>query len=70
MPDLPQKLYLRRGVVRNYLGITDEEFTELVRAEVLKPHYLQGKGRAFFKRAEVIEAETANKIFRPTKQNA
>ena len=70
MPDLPPRLYLRRGVVRSYLGITDEEFTDLVRADVLKPHYLQGRGRAFFKRAEIVAAETANKIFRPSKQHA
>lgn len=69
MPELPQKLYLRRGVVRDYFGITDEEFTTLVRAGVFKPHYLQGRGRAFSKRAEVVQAEAANKIFKPSKES-
>jgi hypothetical protein len=68
MPELPQKLYLRRGVVRDYFGITDEEFTELVRAGVLTPHYLRGRGRAFYKRAEVLKAEADNKLFKPSKE--
>lgn len=67
MPDLPNKRYLRRGVVRDYFGISDEEFTELLRAGVFVAHYLQGKGRAFFRRDEVLAAEAANKIFKPSK---
>lgn len=67
MPELPNKRYLRRGVVRDYFGLSDEEFTVLVRAGVLIAHYLQGKGRAFFRRDEILAAESANKIFKPSK---
>lgn len=70
MPDLPQSRYLRRGVVRDYLGITDEEFTALVRGGVFKPHYLQGRGRAWFRRDEIMAAEAANKVFKPSKTAA
>ncbi len=67
MPELPSKRYLRRGVVRDYLGIDDKDMTKLVAAEVLTPHYLQGKGRAYFRRDEVLEAETSGKIFKGAK---
>lgn len=66
MPDLPLQRYLRRGVLREYFGITDTEFTELVRAGIFRPHYLQGRGRAWFRRDEVLAAEAANKVFKPT----
>lgn len=65
MPELPNKRYLRRGEICGCFGIDDEEFTKLVRAKVLRPLYLNGKGRAFFRRDEVLEAETGGKIFRP-----
>ena len=68
MPELPSQRYLRRGVVRDYFGISDEEFTRLVRGGVFIAHYLQGKGRAFFRRDEVLAAETANKIFKPSNE--
>jgi len=64
MPELPQKRYLRRGVVRDYLGIDDREMTKLVTAGVLKRRYLQGKGRAFFRRDEVLEAEASGALFK------
>lgn len=69
MPELPAKKYLRRGVVRDYLCIDDDEFTKLVRTGVLKPVYLGGRGRAFFERAAVVAAETAGKIFKPKTAN-
>lgn len=65
MSELPKSCYLRRGVVRDYFGITDEEFTVLVRAGVFKAYYLQGRGRAWFRRAEVLAAEAANRVFKP-----
>ena len=65
MPELPPQRYVRRRVVCAYFGITDAEFTELVRAEIFRPHYLQGKGRAWFRRDEVLAAEAANKVFKP-----
>lgn len=67
MPELPNRRYLRRGIVRDYLGIDDDEFTKLIRSGVLTPVYLQGRGRAFFKREEVLTAESSNKIFKPAK---
>lgn len=42
MPDLPNKVYLRRGVVRDWLGVSDRDFTDLVEAGVLTPLYLRG----------------------------
>jgi len=72
MPELPNKRYLRRGVVRDYLGIDDDEFSSLVKAGVLTARYLQGKGRAFYRRDEVIAAEEAGKIFslsKPSKKS-
>lgn len=69
MPELPNQRYIRRGAIKKCYGFTDDEFTKLVRAGVLTPHYLQGKGRAFFRRDEVIAAEDANKIFKPSKES-
>jgi hypothetical protein len=67
MPELPQKRYVRRGHIREYLGIHDGEMTKLVEAGVFTPRYLQGKGRAFFLRSEVIDAESAGKVFKVAK---
>lgn len=64
MPELPNKRYLRRGIVRDYLGIDDKEMTKLVSAGVLIRRYLYGGGRAFFRRDEVLEAEETGKIFK------
>lgn len=63
MPELPQKSYLRRGEIRDYFGLIDRAMTKLVAAGVLTPCYLQGKGRAFFRRSEVVQAEKDGKIF-------
>lgn len=65
--ELPPSKYLRRGVVRQYLGIDDDEFSKLVRNGVFVPRYLQGEGRAWFIRDEILEAEASNKIFSPTR---
>lgn len=65
MPELPQKRYLRRKAIRTYLGIDDREMTKLVSAGVFTPQYLQGKGRAYFSRSEVIAAEESGRIFKP-----
>jgi len=37
---LPDTLYLRRGHIRAYCGLSDEEFDDLVAAGVLVPRYL------------------------------
>jgi hypothetical protein len=65
MPELPQKRYVRRGEIIAYFGIDKREMTKLVRAGVFTPLYIAGEGRAFFSRAEVIAAETSNKVFKP-----
>jgi hypothetical protein len=65
MIDLPPSKYLRRGVVRQYLGIDERDFSKLVRTGVLRPCYFQGRGRAWFVRDEVLHAEQTNRIFRP-----
>ena len=70
MSELPKCHYLRRGVVRDYFGITDEEFSALVRAGVFKTYYLQGRGRAWFRREEVLAAEAANRVFKPAESAA
>lgn len=67
MPELPNKRYIRRGDIRRCYGIDDEDFTKLVRAKVLKPYFLNGQGRAWFKRDEVIAAEEGGKIFKAEK---
>lgn len=69
MSELPEKRYLRRGHVRDYFGIDDREMTKLIRAGVFTPRWLNGEGRAFFLRVEVIEAERSGKVFRAEKVN-
>lgn len=66
MPTLPEKRYVRRGHVMDYFGLDKREMKKLVAAGVFTPLYLQGRGRAFFARAEVLAAETSGKIFKPT----
>jgi hypothetical protein len=64
---LRKKLFLRRGEIRQDLGVTDEEISKMVRGNVLKPVYLcdearpkkcKGKGiaHAYFVREQVIQA--------------
>lgn len=65
---LPSKRYLRRGVVRDYFGICDRDFTKIVEAGVLEPKYLFGGGRAFFEREKVLKAEADGKIFKTEKK--
>jgi hypothetical protein len=64
MPTLPEKRYLRRGEVIAYFGIHEDDMTKLVRAGVLTPVYLQGRGRAFFAREAVLAAEQSGKVFK------
>jgi hypothetical protein len=67
MPELPAKRYLRRGDIIAYFGIDGRDFTKLVSAGVLTAVYLQGRGRAFYRREEVVAAERDNRIFRTQK---
>lgn len=67
MSELPQKRFLRRGEVRDFLGVTDHVMTQLLAARQLSPVYLAGaKGRAFFCREDVLKL-AANKVERETK---
>lgn len=68
MPELPNQRYLRRRHIVTTYGMTNEEFSKLVRASVLKPYYLAGEGRAWFRRDEVLQAEEDGKIFRTEKK--
>jgi hypothetical protein len=53
MPELPAKLYFRRGEVRDIFGFSEESLTKLIRAETLKPVYLNGDKRAYFARQDL-----------------
>ena len=64
MCNLPDKRYVRRGHVRDYFGIDDREMTKLVATGVFTPRYLNGQGRAFFLRDEVLDAERSGRIFK------
>lgn len=63
MSELPEKRLLRRGEVRDYYGISDNVFSQMVASGVLTPIYLaqtkggKPKGRAFFSRKEVLAVE-------------
>jgi hypothetical protein len=67
MPELPNKRYIRRGEIVAYFGFDDREMTKLVSAGVFNACYLSGRGRAFFRRAEVLEAESTGKVFKAEK---
>jgi hypothetical protein len=53
MPELPSKLYFRRGEVRDIFGFSEESLTKLIRAQTLKPIYLNGDQRAYFARHDL-----------------
>lgn len=61
MKNLPDKIYLRRGEARDYLELSEESFTKLVRAGVLRPRYLPGMTRALYKRDEVAAVQPKEK---------
>ncbi len=51
-----------------YLGIDNATFSALVESRVLTAYYLNGRGRAWFKREEVLEAERSERIFRTDRE--
>lgn len=53
---LPDQVFVRRGEAKDYLGVTDQVFTDLVKAKVLDPFYPrgQGRGRALYYRSQVL----------------
>lgn len=60
--NLPDKQLLRRGEVMAWLGRGKDFFRKLVAEGRLTPVRVNGKGRAFFRRSEVLRlGETEKK---------
>jgi hypothetical protein len=57
MSELPAKLWLRRGEVREYLQISEQAMTKLIASGVLVPMYFKGQVHAYFGRAAVLEVK-------------
>lgn len=55
MSELPEKLWLRRGEVREYLKISEQAMTKLIASGVLSPKFFPGMKKAFFVRSEVAK---------------
>lgn len=55
MSELPQKLWLRRGEVRDYLNVSEQAMTKLIASGVLVPKVFKGMKRAFFERDAVAK---------------
>jgi len=53
MAELPDKVWVRRGEARAYLGLSESAFTKLVRAGGLKARRFPGMTRAYFSSADV-----------------
>ncbi len=51
----PKKALLRRGEVKEWLGLDDNEITKWIIDGVLKPRYFRKGARAFFVRREIEE---------------
>jgi len=58
---LPEKMLLRRGEVKKYLGISSPMVRKMIACGILHPVHLnkgpagQAAGYAYFKRAEVLK---------------
>jgi len=52
----PKTALLRRGQVINWLGLTEQELTKLIREKVVQPRYFREGSRAFFVKDEVEKA--------------
>jgi len=48
-----KKVLLRRGEVRDWLGLDDNEVTKWIENGSLKPRYFRPRSRAFFVRKEI-----------------
>ena len=57
--------YMRRRHLRAYLGVSDKELAKLIEARVFAPRRLEGTGRSYFVRDEILAAEAAGKLFKP-----
>lgn len=59
--NLPDKVYVKRGEVRSFLGISQSAMTKLVRSGVLTPKYFPGMKYAFFERSEVMQIKAQSR---------
>lgn len=55
---MAEKLFMRRGEVRDLLGSSEQVMTKLIENKQLTPIYLVKGGRAYFARAEVLKLAT------------
>lgn len=55
MKGLPESMFLRRGVVRLFLGLSEQEMTKLTETQVLKTKRLTENGRLYYIRESVME---------------
>jgi hypothetical protein len=53
--EIPEKRLLRRGEAIRWLGISKQEFTKLIRAEVIKPRKFREEGKAYYLRDELLK---------------
>lgn len=63
MEDTPKVALLRRGQVKDWLGLDDNEITHWIQSGALKPKYFRPKSRAFFVRAEIEKLLDGEGIF-------
>lgn len=52
---LPDKVLVRRGEARTFLGVSEQDFTKMVESGLLKPVYVVPGGRAYFMRKQVLK---------------
>jgi hypothetical protein len=67
MSELPDKLWVRRGEARAYLGISEQAFTKLLASGALQPVYFPGGARALFEQKAVRELMKTTKETKGTK---
>jgi hypothetical protein len=53
MEDTPKIALLRRGQVKEWLGLDDNEVTKWIEEGILKPKYFRTGSRAFFIRKDI-----------------
>jgi hypothetical protein len=69
MSELPEKLWLRRGEVREYLGISEQAMTKLIESGTLKEKFFPGMVRAYFERSQVLAVKPEEKNQPNRKEN-
>ena len=51
----PRGALLRRGMVMDWLGLSDQEMTNLVKSQAIRPRVLREGSRAFYVKSEIKE---------------